>query len=267
MIFVERNQTIGGVDIRPKDAWFTQAQTLKDQAIQEGAAHIVGDHYKDLEVKAALEKLFHNKCAYCEGDPASEAPWDVEHYRPKGRVQENANHSGYYWLAYEWTNLLPSCVFCNQRRVDQPTFDEPIALPAAGKLDQFPLADETRRAMGPDDPLENEEPLLLNPCLDQDCESRFRYDILGEIFSADDADQRAVKTIEICNLKRRRLRDARRKEIVLMISFLKLYEQVMTSNNATTIALAQAALDAFLVDERPFAGTCRYINNNRHLFI
>src|SRR5262249_20904250 len=53
--------------------------------------------------------------------------WDqLDHFRPKNKVlDENQRtvcnragkpHTGYYWLAYEWTNLLPSCSFCNQRK-------------------------------------------------------------------------------------------------------------------------------------------------------
>ena len=49
-------------------------------------------------------------------------------------MAEDSSHTGYYWLAYTWANLYPSCVFCNQRRKDQPTFDDPVLGPATGKL-------------------------------------------------------------------------------------------------------------------------------------
>ena len=42
---------------------------------------------KDAEVKAALEKLFYGKCAYCETFYSVQAPVDVEHYRPKSAVE------------------------------------------------------------------------------------------------------------------------------------------------------------------------------------
>ena len=57
--------------------------------------------YKHAEVKAALEKLFHGKCAYCESFYSAQAPVDVEHFRPKGAVEgeadggdERAGHDG-----------------------------------------------------------------------------------------------------------------------------------------------------------------------------
>ncbi|MEF9674035.1 hypothetical protein QNM99_25505 [Pseudomonas sp. PCH446] len=41
---------------------------------------------------------------------------DVEHYRPKGAVSEDASHPGYWWVAMDWDNLLPSCIDCNRKR-------------------------------------------------------------------------------------------------------------------------------------------------------
>ncbi|WP_314961798.1 hypothetical protein [Bradyrhizobium cosmicum] len=68
--------------------------------------------YKAEGVKKRLEELFHGKCAYCESLYASQAPVDVEHYRPKGRVKDEHAHPGYWWLASEWTNLLPASITC-----------------------------------------------------------------------------------------------------------------------------------------------------------
>lgn len=62
-------------------------------------------------VTNALKGLYKNKCAYCE--KLCYYP-RIEHYRPKGRVIGNQRlRNGYYWLCYEWTNLLPSCHECN----------------------------------------------------------------------------------------------------------------------------------------------------------
>src|SRR5215468_8122036 len=86
------------------------------------------DFYKRYMVY--LNRLFRNKCAYCE-EKLSGQPGDVEHFRPKGRVCDatfrqvfidhprwgrNIAHPGYYWLAYDWDNLLPSCADCNRFR-------------------------------------------------------------------------------------------------------------------------------------------------------
>lgn len=267
MIFINRDQPVDGIVVKPNDQWFKDAEALTIQAEQDGPTHVVTDLYKDVEVKKALEKLFHNKCAYCEGQPTSQGPWDVEHYRPKGRVKENGEHPGYYWLAYTWNNLLPSCTFCNQRRVDQPTFDEPIAGPAAGKLDQFPLLNEQDRAMNPQDSLDVEKPLLLNPCIDQDCETYFRYDIQGHILPADPDDPRAKKTIEICHLKRRRLRLERANQMKKITKAVEAHELAKNFNNQDLIRVTRELVEMFAAADSPFAGAARYVNNNRHAFI
>lgn len=78
-----------------------------------------------------LVNAFKNKCAYCE-TVITGFPGDSEHFRPKGRVRvilddgraeivkivdedgEEIPHPGYFWLAYHWQNILPSCEFCNR---------------------------------------------------------------------------------------------------------------------------------------------------------
>ena len=72
------------------------------------------------EVRERLRDIYYNKCAYCEDIDAKP---EVEHYRPKKKVSEDSSHPGYYWLCYEWTNLLPSCHYCNTE---------------SGKRNQFP---------------------------------------------------------------------------------------------------------------------------------
>ncbi|OAV51469.1 hypothetical protein A6U98_01400 [Rhizobium sp. WYCCWR10014] len=132
--------------------------------------------YSDEAVKYALDKLFFGKCAYCESRYASQAPVDVEHYRPKGRIAGVANHPGYWWLAMLWDNLLPSCIDCNRRRwQDLPRFPESLAqLLAApemqgvkaslGKQDLFPIAGAARATA--EFPSIDEQPDLINPCVD-----------------------------------------------------------------------------------------------------
>jgi hypothetical protein len=135
--------------------------------------------YKDDEVKRRLEELFHGKCAYCETYYAVSAPVDVEHYRPKGRVSEDNAHPGYWWLAMDWENLLPSCIDCNRRR-EQIIVNEGspslVVLQAtsltssgthrglSGKQDSFPVVG-TR--MSPEETnYDAERALLLDPCRD-----------------------------------------------------------------------------------------------------
>src|SRR3954454_1457494 len=102
--------------IRPDAAWFAAAAAATNRALAQGKTHVADRNiYAHEEVRKALEELFHRKCAYCEISTAR-VDWEVEHYRPKGRVAERQGHPGYYWLAYDWDNLFPSCTFCNQHR-------------------------------------------------------------------------------------------------------------------------------------------------------
>jgi len=91
-------------------------------------------------------------------------------------VAEDSSHTGYYWLAYTWANLYPSCVFCNQRRKDQPTFDAPVLGPATGKLDQFPVADETTGLMPPAIPSRTKTPCSLTRAVNSAMVSAIRDD-------------------------------------------------------------------------------------------
>ena len=120
-------------------------------------------------MKRRLEELFHGKCAYCESFYASQAPVDVEHYRPKGAVDGEPAHPGYWWLGMEWTNLLPSCIDCNRRRKQRaPDGISNLSLlykaTQSGKKDSFPI--KGKRAVSETDHLDTEEALLLDPTRD-----------------------------------------------------------------------------------------------------
>lgn len=120
----------------------------------------IDDTYRDLSVRKSLERAQHDKCCYCD---AKATPLEVEHYRPKNAVRQKRDvpeeRPGYYWLAYEWQNLMLACVLCNQPRQDS-------AGNPTGKGTQFPLADEAKRARSHHASLAQEEPLLLDPYAD-----------------------------------------------------------------------------------------------------
>ena len=127
--------------------------------------------YKADGVKAALHGLFHGKCAYCESYYQAQAPVDVEHFRPKGAVEGEDDHPGYWWLAMAWDNLLPSCIDCNRRR-RQKTPSPKISLSElneaatetmnTGKKDAFPVAGT--RAIRETDNIGGEDAYLIDPC-------------------------------------------------------------------------------------------------------
>ncbi|WFU61273.1 hypothetical protein [Bradyrhizobium brasilense] len=148
-----------------------RARTHMSAALPPGAKRkaFAFQAYKAEGVKKRLEDLFHGKCAYCESLYASQAPVDVEHYRPKGSVEGDPAHPGYWWLAAEWTNLLPSCLDCNRRRKQVvPTISAGLAVlyegMKTGKQDSFPVLG--RRATAEPDDLSSERPLLLDPTRD-----------------------------------------------------------------------------------------------------
>jgi hypothetical protein len=128
--------------------------------------------YKAPDVKAALQALFKGKCAYCEGLYKSSAPVDIEHYRPKSGVEDDNSHPGYWWLAMDWENLLPSCIDCNRRRkhiivTEGMTLEEAEQQRSephhlnSGKKDAFPI--RGRRLMPKDKEFPDEDALLLDP--------------------------------------------------------------------------------------------------------
>lgn len=144
--------------------------------------------YKSPHVKQQLDALFHGKCAYCESFYASTTPVDVEHYRPKGAVHEDATHPGYWWLAMEWDNLLPSCIDCNRKRKqitpiistslltllkDSSGFSHSRTL-QTGKKDSFPILGQ--RVLSEATDLASEHALLIDPCRD-DPEQHLRFHI------------------------------------------------------------------------------------------
>lgn len=115
----------------------------------------------------ALDGPFHGKCAYCETLIVANHPGDLDHFRPKARVTDSLTtikvrdgkgketaHPGYYWLAYDFRNLLPSCEDCNR-----PNKARSWGI-RVGKWDEFPV--RGFRASRPGEE-RREKPLLLNP--------------------------------------------------------------------------------------------------------
>lgn len=123
--------------------------------------------------------------SYCESAVTNQ-PGDIEHYRPKAGLYDENNkpvmmivegeeieHPGYYWLAYKWKNLLPSCRDCNS-----PTKEKTGGV-LIGKGNQFPV--KSHRAIIPDDHV-NEKALILNPMFD-DPSMHIKIDALGVLYS------------------------------------------------------------------------------------
>jgi uncharacterized protein (TIGR02646 family) len=167
--------------------------------------------YKGADVREAMRDMFRRKCAYCETFYAPAMPDDVEHYRPKAAyVDRGKPHKpGYWWLAMEWTNLLPSCADCNRARSQEIVGLERRL--TAGKANQFPLGTGSRRGT-PTTGIAREKPLLLDPTRDDPAEhleflpdGNVRARLVDGVES-----KRGVATIDVVALRRRDLVDARK---------------------------------------------------------
>jgi uncharacterized protein (TIGR02646 family) len=126
----------------------------EDPAAYDGGAKTFSfdrDIYGHDTVKEALIQAQHGKCAFCEAKINHISYGDVEHFRPKAGYRQHSDdplgRPGYYWLAYEWSNLFLSCQLCNQRF----------------KKNTFPLEDAAQRCHNHLEDLDAERPLFLHP--------------------------------------------------------------------------------------------------------
>ncbi len=108
-------------------------------------------------VRRRFGAILQRKCWYCES-AIKRSHMPIDHFRPKNSVAECAGHRGYWWLAYDWRNYRFCCTYCNSHGTAEARGT------AGGKHDHFPLWDENVRAMEPEDDIEREQPLLLDPC-------------------------------------------------------------------------------------------------------
>ena len=232
--------------------------------------------YRERTVKEALTRLFHGKCAYCESRYDATQPVDVEHWRPKGDVEEEDGTKvgrGYYWLAAEWANLLPSCIDCNRRRQHLiPGRATPLVI---GKGNAFPLRPGSQRQLAPGAE-QGEAPLLLHPCLD-DPEAALAADLdeavlVPRVGAEGMADERGEKSIHVYALNRTELVQARRAVLHLMRQHMYVIVRLLellglTPPIAPTVkeivldllAHEMKALQEFASPERPYSFFARAV--------
>lgn len=146
-------------------------------------------------VKAALIKAQHDKCCFCESKVTHISYGDVEHFRPKAGVRQTSGapleKPGYYWLAYEWSNLFFSCQLCNQYY----------------KENLFPLENPKDRARTHKDSIEAERPVLISP--DENTEEFLSFRV--EVIYAIENNLRGRTTIQTLGLNRELLAEERKK--------------------------------------------------------
>lgn len=228
--------------------------------------------YKGDDVAEAMAKLFHGKCAYCETFHSAGAPTDVEHYRPKAGVSEDARHRGYWWLAADWDNLLPSCILCNRRnglRIASAGMSRAqlaaTAETTVGKGNQFPI--RGRRARGPRSDHKAEDALLIDPARSDParhlCWPEAGLSLVAPRFHGRAADPYGTTTIEVLGLNRQHLVEARTDHLAMVQARLagveaRLDDVAYLPPDRALAALAQveAALDdiqALAQPQRPYS--------------
>jgi uncharacterized protein (TIGR02646 family) len=206
--------------------------------------------YGDASVKDELRKVQHQKCAFCESKFSHVGHGDVEHLRPKGgykqRNGDRLRYPGYYWLAYEWSNLFYSCQLCNQRF----------------KRNQFPLENPHQRAHCHHDDIGAEKPLLVDPAaVDPSQFVTFRKEYPRSV----NGNPIGRKTIAVLGLNRKELIEVRRDRLRTIRAFLQVrahLEQQIAKSGATPadrkqLAKINAELDALTQDAEQFAGMAR----------
>lgn len=135
-------------------------------------------------------------------------------------------HPGYFWLAYDWRNLVPACVFCNSGqgkndrfdinkdylilvKFDQAEIDAMLSVPKPRPSKKWPgyyyLSPESLDAL--------EEPLLLNPLNpreERDPSKHIRFGVRGTV-AAVDGSPLGRTSIEVFQLRAEELRTARQR--------------------------------------------------------
>jgi len=182
---------------------FLLGETVKRRislALQEKEKHDFQTYYygNEKNVKPILKERYKSKCCYCERDEAGGVELQIDHFRsvkpPKecNQPQAKKEHKGYYWLGYEWTNLLLSCSTCNKH-----------------KSNSFPIENEDDRIYEPEydsngnlyckanqSPLIDEKPLIFNPEIDNAFE-HFNFEVDGKMIGLTSKGKTTVELLKL----------------------------------------------------------------------
>lgn len=178
----------------PPEDWLAEAtrltEKLRTATSDDERQTIIDDnekHWRKDEFRNWLIEQFHRKCWYSEAKE-SVSSYHVDHFRPKGRVKglDGKTREGYWWLTFRWDNYRISGQLLNVK-----------------KQDVFPLVAGHPALAFDEHSLQLEEPILLDPCIEDDT-SLISFNDAGEATCADDIDDvdklRVEKTIEILGL-------------------------------------------------------------------
>ncbi len=222
------------------------AKVLADEFKKTGAFTVNDNLYK--RRKDDYFALYHNKCVYCESKFGVDGFGQMDHFRPKNAVKDldgkpvhigKRQHPGYYWLAYDWQNLVPSCGVCNQSK---DVF--------------FPLLRNSRHSLTPKG-VANETPVLIHPAFDRTRpEAHFEYIPKTGALELKTARARAID--QIVKLNREGLYDARRSCFDAAIQLVKDYLDCIRESDDARAALKAKELESIAT------GAYRYSFVARH---
>jgi uncharacterized protein (TIGR02646 family) len=200
---------------------------------------IASNFYGHASVKKVLRSAQHGKCCFCEGKFEANAAADVEHYRPKKYSQQAKGSPkifpGYYWLAYDWSNLYYSCQVCNRSH----------------KKNFFPLRHPNARVRSHLGNLAQEEPLLVDPGV---CDPRDHIRFRSEIAFGMTDD--GTETVNVVGLNRAALVEERLAHcnvISTMQNVVAVLGTNLDGDKQALVAEAQAYLDASVLPVSKFS--------------
>jgi hypothetical protein len=231
-----------------------------------------------------LTNVFHGKCAYCESRDVR-SPYHAEHFRPKGRVTakvkskfsvvktqdeegQEIEHPGYFWLAYNWANLVPSCNDCNTARGKRDQFPVKKACVAVklvsqdeeGTLRRPHIKSSVRSGvyyLQPEDLDVLEEPLLLHPYFD-DPDEHLIFGEFGMVAPREDEtgkiSEKGEQSIAVYDLAAERLRIARQEaQEAAFKDYNDELKRGRAISKADRIRAAKAAIRDYLEGTRPYS--------------
>lgn len=192
--------------------WLTRAAEGRSRLLANGPARFDSDIWSEAK-RWMLKHIYNGKCGYCEASIDAHSFGDADHWRPKGAVTrrddaapipqqaDGTEHTGYWWLAYDWENLVPACQRCN----------------STGKGTQFPV--DSKYVFEPSDQLNSsreldafEQPLLLHPIAGPNPADHLEFDETGQV-NPRAGSKLGATSIDVYGLRRPRLRDERFKHM------------------------------------------------------
>lgn len=201
------------------------------------------NYYSHLDIRRPLWEWQSGNCCYCERRRDLRREPDVEHFRPKARI-DGVLGPGYWWLAYEWTNLFFACKTCNQEF----------------KKNAFPLESGPRARLH--DRLPLERPTLVDLAI-EDPEPLIGYcwivrpEPLAKPVGLD-ADGRGNRIIQILGLDRSNLNQERGRLISLLTAQAEATLLAIHNNNDIALRREAARIRDATARGMPFLGFCRF---------